>query len=359
MHADLLGYRFKRIELGDRERITALLARHPQPLSDYTFGSLVAWSPVYRYRFAFPEAETLLISSWSGRGSLPTLLQPVGAFSHALQAELLTRARSLATSLRIEAVSEEFVEHHAAFVAHFDVVPQRDCANYVYAAHDLAELHGRRYAGKRNLIAQASRLYTLTAEPLDQTRAEACLEIGEDIARKRTCRGAVTLEQETQALATALRSFGPLGLQGVLVRIAGRPAAFSIFDRLSPSAAVVLFERARRSDKGLYQVVNQETARVIAASGFTIINREEDLGDAGLRRAKLSYHPVSLEMKHTLTLRGSPSARREGETTRLRHASPQRGRREVGGNRLTHEDLAALVSRPTWRLVLTRGRPRA
>jgi len=120
-------------------------------------------------------------------------------------------------------VSAGFVERHAAFAAHFDVVPLRDCANYVYAAHDLAELRGRRYAGKRNLIAQASRLYTLTSEPLDETAAEDCLEICEDIARKRTCQGAVTLEQETQALATALRSFGPLGLRGVLVRVPAGP----------------------------------------------------------------------------------------------------------------------------------------
>jgi uncharacterized protein len=74
---------------------------------------------------------------------------------------------------------------------------------------------------------------------------------------------------------------------------------------LGPSTAVVLFERARRSEKGLYQVINQETARAIAAHGFTVINREEDLGDAGLRQAKLSYHPTALEMKHTLTLRES------------------------------------------------------
>jgi hypothetical protein len=303
MSDDLLGYGFKPIELDDREGIAALLARHPQPLSDYTFASLLVWSAVYRYRYAFPEPETLLIASWPGADARPTRLQPVGAFSQALQVEILERAQSLAMPLRIESVSEEFLQRHAAFVAHFDVLPLRDCANYVYATHDLAELRGRRYAGKRNLIAQAMRLHTVTVEPLEQARAEDCLAISEDIARKRTCEASLTLEQETQALATALRLFGPLGLQGVLVRVDGRPAAFSIFDRLSPSTAVVLFERARRSEKGLYQVINQATARAIAAEGFQLINREEDLGDTGLRKAKLSYHPVGLEMKHTLTLR--------------------------------------------------------
>ncbi len=98
--------------------------------------------------------------------------------------------------------------------------------------------------------------------------------------------------------------FEPLGLEGLLLRVNGQPSAFSIFDRLGPSTAVVYFERALRSRKGLYQVINQETARVILSQGFEMINREEDLGDRGLRQGKLSYFPARLEMKYTLTLRG-------------------------------------------------------
>ena len=179
----------------------------------------------------------------------------------------------------------------------------RDSANYVYDAADLATLAGRRFSGKRNLIAQASRLHSWSVEPLDPGRADQCLGVADDIAAGRTTEAAVTLEQETQALECALSFFAPLGLQGLVLRVAGRPAAFSIFDRLNPTTAVVLFERARRDQKGLYQVINRETARVIQASGYSLINREEDLGDPGLRKAKLSYQPTRLEMKYTLTLR--------------------------------------------------------
>ena len=174
----------------------------------------------------------------------------------------------------------------------------------MYAARDLAELPGRRYAGKRNLIAQAARLYTLSVEPLDPAGPGACLDVGDDIAARRATEVGLTLAQETEALRCALRSFSALGLQGVLVRIDGAPAAFSIFDRLASDTAVVMFERARRSAKGLYQVVNREAARILLAQGFALVNREEDLGDPGLRKAKLSYHPLRLEMKHTLTFRG-------------------------------------------------------
>lgn len=303
MGVDFLGLTFTPIEIGDRARLADLLARDPQPLSDYAFASLLVWSPVYRYHHALVGEDTLLLSSMSGTERCPSLLQPIGQFLESVQEMLLQRARVLPEPLRIESVSEAFLRAHAGFAAHFEVGAVRDSANYIYTAADLAGLRGRRYAGKRNLIAQASRLHSWSVEPLDPGRAERCLEVADDIAVKRTTDAAVTLEQETQALERALRLFVPLGLQGLLLRVVGRTVAFSIFDRLNPTTAVVLFERALRSEKGLYQVINRETARVIEALGYSLINREEDLGDPGLRKAKLSYHPTRLEMKYTLTYR--------------------------------------------------------
>ena len=261
------------------------------------------WAPVCRHRYIIIEPDTLLVTSLPCQASQPSLLQPVGVFPEGVAEMLLQRGRQLERPLQIESVSEGFLERHAVFASHFDVVPVRDSANYVYAASDLADLPGRRFASKRNLIAQASALHSWSVEELGAGQADACREVADDIATKRTTECAVTLDQETEALDGALRLFGPLGLHGLLLRIDGRPGAFSIFDLLSPTTAVVLFERALRSEKGLYQLINRETARALVGQGFSLINREEDLGDPGLRRAKLSYSPTRIEMKYTLTLR--------------------------------------------------------
>jgi hypothetical protein len=295
-----LGFPFAPLEIEQRALVTDFLVRHPQPLSDYSSASLCVWSSVFHYHHAVAEPDTLLLYARVAADPQPRLLQPLGRFSEPLQETLLAHARKLPTPLVIESVSAEFVARHPAFVAHFHAIADRDSANYVYQTEDLAALTGSRYAKKRNLIQQATRFYDWRIEPLGPQHGEECLEVGDDIAAKRTT---LTLRQEGQALATAIRDFAALGLRGLLLHIDDRPAAFSIYDRLNPTTAVVLFERALRDKKGLYQVINQETARAIAAQGLAFINREEDLGDPGLRRAKLSYHPVRLEAKHTLTLR--------------------------------------------------------
>jgi hypothetical protein len=94
----------------------------------------------------------------------------------------------------------------------------------------------------------------------------------------------------------------------LLVSAGTRPVAFSIYEAIGPVTVAVHFERALRSYKGLYQVINWETAKAVAAQGFDYLNREEDMGDAGLRDAKMSYHPVEIVKAHELTFNGSTVA---------------------------------------------------
>ncbi len=106
---------------------------------------------------------------------------------------------------------------------------------------------------------------------------------------------------ERAAVRTALLNHVDLGQKGVLIVADGKPAAFSIFEAAGPDMAVVHFEKADRHYKGLYQIVNQETAKAIVAEGRSYINREEDMGIDGLRQAKHSYGPIEVVPSYTLT----------------------------------------------------------
>jgi hypothetical protein len=282
------------LESGERQRLANFLAAHPQPLSGYTVASLVSWDPTFSYRWAFPEPETLLISCTPGLSGERHFIQPLGLFSQAAQDRLIAEASSSGYPMRILGVCEEFLDRHKDFVRRFRVTEDPAASNYVYLAEDLAALPGRRYARKRNLISQASGLYVWTIEAIDPGNTGDCHEILQRIWEEEKPENNANLQQELSALALTLRLWSELGQDGILLKVKGRPAAFAIFEAIHPTTAAVHFERALRSYKGLYQVVNSETAKVIAARGFTYINREEDLGVPGLREAKHSYHPKKI-----------------------------------------------------------------
>ena len=201
-------------------------------------------------------------------------------------------------------MAQEFVDDHGDFCSHFTTEGDRAASNYVYLARDLAELKGGRYAKKRNLISQFLELHkSWEAVPLDFRCGHECREVLLAIAHGQGISvDDPSLRAELAALDFAMRHFDELEQSGMMIRINGVSSAFSIFERLNSETAAIHFEKARREFKGLYQMINRETSRMIDAAGYRLINREEDLGKEGLRQAKLSYYPIEIYPVYNLTL---------------------------------------------------------
>jgi hypothetical protein len=298
-----LEWPFRPLELQDHVELEPFLAAHPQKLADYTFAMLASWRPAFDYAWAHPEPETVLVSCTLEGGVERHLLQPIGQFSLKVLQQLAQAAAALPYALRILSVSEPFLSAHPILGDFFTIHPVREGDNYIYRAKDLATLEGRDYIKKRNLISQASRMSPWTTEPVGPDNVEACLDVVAHIEHDEPRHLRKLLEQEIAALKFTLAHFAELRQRGCLVRVEGRPVAFAIYETLGPDTAVVHFERALRDYKGFYQVINKETAKAIVEEGLSLINREEDIGDAGLRKAKLSYHPIRLEPCFWLELR--------------------------------------------------------
>lgn len=305
MTTPFLGREFAPITLDDRAELQAHLRRFPQRISGYTFASLYAWSKPYGFRWTRAGPDCVWICRPHGPAGELHLLQPLGPVDGPCLDALLVEARRLPYPLKLLSVAGDFLAAHPALTAHFDAVEDVAGANYLYRARDLADLPGRRYAKKRNLIAQFEAQHPdHGVAPLDAGCHDACREVLRAIARAATGDDVgASLRDEAAALDATMASFDALEQAGVLVRVDGRPVAFSVFERLGPDVAAVHFEKADRAFKGLYQVVNRASARAIAALGCAIVNREEDLGDAGLRQAKRSYHPIEIAPVLDLTLR--------------------------------------------------------
>ena len=285
---------FKKVTIEDKEVIEFFLYKYSSfCLSAFTFSSLVAWERVYHYQWAVVN-DTLLLKLVTIEDEKEHLMQPIGELPNSLQDKIIQYAQTLGYRLIIYGVSNAFISEHPEFVAHFEQTEHRDMDNYIYSAEDLALLKGKEYQPKRNLLNQFESNNNWTSEPISVGNIALCREVIAEICSKSEINENSYLAHELKALEFVLNNFSKFKEEGVLIRVDGKPVAFSIYEHLNPSTCVVHFEKALREFKGLYQLVNRETAKKIFSKGCKNINREEDLGIEGLRKAKLSYHPIEL-----------------------------------------------------------------
>ena len=294
---------FKQITIEDKEAIEFYLNKDSSIyLGAFTFCSLVSWERLYHYQWAVAD-DTLIFKFTTVDYAEEHLLKPFGEFPISLQEKIIRYAQSLNYKLTIFGASDEFIANHAEFVTHFDQENIREFDNYLYLTENLALLKGRDFQSKRNLINQFEKNNNWTSEPISAGNIPDCHDILAAIYTEDDLKTDFYLGYEVNALDFVLEHFAQLGGEGILIRADGRPVAFSIYEQLNSSTYVVHFEKAIKEYKGLYQLVNRETAKNILAKGFRYINREEDLGIEGLRKSKLSYHPVEMSPSHALVFK--------------------------------------------------------
>lgn len=303
MQENFLNLKFIPIELSHKNQLDPLLLRELPLLSGYTLASLLMWKIIFQYEWTLFQEKMLLISGRIPQENVRYILQPIGSFTKENQELLLSKIKKLDYPITIYGVDERFIERYPEFTSHFEIINDLGFANYIYKAEDLALLQGKNYAKKRNLISQAENTYQWSANPIKNDCLLKCIELLEQICHDDHIEEDESLMNERLALDYTLRHFSELNQQGIVIRIDDKPVAFSIFEELNPDTAVIHFEKADRSYKGLYQLINRETSRIILESGYKFINREEDINLPGLRKAKQSYYPIELRPAYQLILK--------------------------------------------------------
>ncbi|MDR1440356.1 MAG: phosphatidylglycerol lysyltransferase domain-containing protein [Clostridiales bacterium] len=178
----------------------------------------------------------------------------------------------------------------------------RDFFDYVYLASDLIGLRGKKFDGKRNHINKFRKMYDYEYEKLAPSHIDECLRIMYDRCVENDCgclRGKF-YSCDRKPSMELLSNYGSLGCTGAVIKVNGRCEAFTVGEALNADTAVIYIEKANASIQGLYSFINQQFCER-EWSGMTYINREEDEGVEGLRKAKLSYHPVRLVEKYTIS----------------------------------------------------------
>lgn len=188
----------------------------------------------------------------------------------------------------------------AALPNQMKFIPDRPNFDYVYSTQELIELKGREYHGKKNHLNYFLNHYQYEYVPLTSDMAEAAMQFIKEFNERKNLQNKherALLEMEEHAMEDVFKNIEKLGYLAGAILIDGKIEALSIGGYLGKKTVTVHVEKANIEFRGLYQAINNEFCKHVA-SHVKLINREEDMGLPGLRKAKLSYKPVKLVEKH-------------------------------------------------------------
>jgi uncharacterized protein len=293
---------FKILEIEDKEFIQKCLWEYQPDTSELNFSNLFIWRNYYGFHWSTYRDWLLFVgrNGGSGLGALP----PIGPPSR------LEATRAVLQWMRESGgIKEPHVERadrrlvaELEVTGDFEFAPTRDHFDYVYRTRDLIDLAGKNYRAKRNHLNYLFRTYRITYEPMQVSSVSACLAITDAWCQARRCQEDLNLAGEWGATREALTHFEALGLDGGVVLVEGKIEAFTLGELLNNDTAVVHIEKADTEIRGLYAVINQQFC-AHRWKEVPSINREQDLGEPGLRKAKLSYGPDHLVDKFRITPR--------------------------------------------------------
>lgn len=291
--------RFQPITPADRTSIERYTLRGASQNCDYAFANMVCWQSLYHSEWAESEGFLLIRFRIDG-GEQIGYMQPLGEGDFTpLLPHMEADAASFGQPLHLIGLTREGVARlREGAPDEWLITTDRNYYDYLYEQRALAELVGKHYQPKRNHINRFTTLYpTHRYEPLMAAHAEACLELEREWCRQREgCREG-GLAAEMRAMQCAFEHFEELGLEGGALSVEERLVAFAYGSAVNQETFVVHAEKADTRFEGAFAMINRSLARQLEGR-YRWINREEDLGIEGLRKAKLSYGPVALVEKY-------------------------------------------------------------
>ena len=285
------------ISLNGMAHYHSLLGLNRTQASDYSFANIWGWAPHYGLEWRF-DGTLCWIRQHRPE---PCVWAPVGPWDSVRD---WRTCPEMATGAKLIRVPSALCEVWSVALEDNIIVEEaRGQWDYLYLASELAALPGKKFHKKKNLLNQFLKGYTYEYRSLSVNCAETVLNMQTEWCRWHDCEDSEALLAENDAVARVLAHWNDIpGLCGGIVRIDGVPVAYTLAEPLNRDTLIIHFEKAATGIKGAYQAINYLFCNDVGVN-FTYINREQDLDDAGLRRAKLSYNPTGFSKKCTVIVR--------------------------------------------------------
>lgn len=280
--------KFRRLEKSDIKLLDSVY-KTPDALGcEANAVSAYLWNREYDLRIACFD-DTVIKAYYKGDGTVWGYCLPHGKNVKGAVEEVIRSARQNGETAAFEYLSAgERDELERLFPGAFEYEERFDTCDYIYLTENLAELAGKKYHAKRNHISKFFRTYGNAAvKSLDCSAAADALKVVHEWYREKE----IDFENygEYGVIQEAIINLEEFSMKGALLYVDSKPVAMTLGCEISPVCFDVMFEKALTEYDGSYAVINNEFAKMLR--GYRYLNREEDMGIEGLRKAKLSYHP--------------------------------------------------------------------
>ena len=277
---------FAPITLEMRDELYPRLNLLSDGISEFTFSNLFLFRRVYQYKVSCVPDQTMVISGV--KNDEPFFVVPCEVPRREVLEDLFRN------HLYLKNLSESQSESRRVELEQwgYRIQEDRDNFDYLYHREDLAELSGKAYHKKRNLVNAFLGTCSCEQRPLTQANVQDAVRV---LDKWREAKGQ---EGDYVASREALDLYRELGMRGAVYYADGQPAGYALGEPIAKARMfAVHFEKAVDGYKGIYQFINQAFAQTLPKY-FRVVNREQDLGDEGLRQAKMTYRPFGFVKKY-------------------------------------------------------------
>lgn len=301
-----MNIEWKTMTLEEKEVVMPYYEYEQSNSCEMTFANNILWAPFYEVEYAMVEGMLVFLTKADGYSVNIPLAKDEQTASN-LKITILKLEEyfeSMGRPFQMRLVTrEKFELLEQIFPGKYSIEYVRDVADYVYEVSQMISLAGKKLHGKRNHINKFKENNpNWSYETLTDENLEECLQMAEEWKTINLCGEKGEKHAEFCVTRRALKNYKDLGLKGGVLRDGNRVVAFTLGEELNRDMFVVHIEKAFADVQGAYPMINQQFLTHEAAD-YKYVNREDDTGAEGLRKAKLSYYPIFLQEKGNVIIR--------------------------------------------------------
>jgi hypothetical protein len=299
----------KPIEITHKSLFDEYFKNYPLESSEFTFTNLFMWRNYYNFLFLEYKEHLILFSNdylKNRRNPINTdsrdylyFFPPIGPSPDKIIIELFENLGNIEVHRVPEDVCISRKTNAEFSKLNLECLEDQNNWDYVYNREEILNLAGNKYRQNRRWLNKFLENYNYDFQLLTGSNIEKCKELQLEWCVMKACTEDESLEAEQEAIYEALNNFGTLGFSGGLLCVEDKCAAYTLGEMLNEKTLVIHIEKAHIEYEGAYQAINNFFLKNCCVDAI-YVNREQDLGIEGLRRAKESYKPIKMNKKNII-----------------------------------------------------------